>query len=218
MLMNEEPRPQNVQPNDQQDQSEGKQPFYNAEDQPQSTFSGYDLTERNEQNPEPHVAEQAAPPEASDQVLLEWEAAEYVHHQKGPMWFMGLAGATVVLIAIAFFWTHSWTFIALLVVMAIVTGVYANRQPRTLHYVLTRHALRIDSSEYHYSDFRAFGVLDDGVSLSAVLIPVKRFMPAVTMFFPQEYSEDIVDILGSRLPMEELHLDFIDVLTRKMRF
>lgn len=211
--MNEQPRPQNAQPNEQAEGS--KQPFYSAEDQPQSTFSGYDLTKTAFPLP---AAEQLDHPEEPDQILLEWEAAEYTHHQKGPAWFLGLAGITVVLIAVAFFWTHSWTFIALLVVMAVATGVYANRQPRTLHYFLTQHGLRIDASEYHYNDFRAFGVLNDGVSLSVVLIPIKRFMPAVTMFFPDEHGEGIVDILSARLPMEELHLDFIDVLTRKMRF
>jgi len=212
--MNEEPRPQNVPPNDQGEGS--KQPFYSTEDQPQSTFSGYDLTKTD--SPASFAAEQPVQPEEPDQVLLEWEAAEYTHHQKGPTWFLGLIGITIVLIAVAFFWTHSWTFIALLVVMAVATGVYANRQPRTLHYSLTQHGLRIDTSEYHYNDFRAFGVLNDGSSLSVVLIPIKRFMPAVTMFFPDEHGEGIVDILGARLPMEELHLDFIDVLTRKMRF
>jgi hypothetical protein len=123
-----------------------------------------------------------------------------------------------VLIAIAFFWTHSWTFIALLVVMAVATGVYAKRPPRTLHYVLSERGVRIDATEYHYSDFRAFGILEDEVSYSVVLIPVKRFMPAITLFFDQPQGEQIVDILGSRLPMEELHHDFIDIMTRRLRF
>jgi hypothetical protein len=43
-------------------------------------------------------------------------------------------------------------------------------------------------------------------------------MPAVSMYFAEEDGEKIVDILGARLPMEELHLDAIDRLMRRLRF
>ena len=208
-LMNELPQPNNLQP---QDQNEDNQPLYRAESTPDSSFSGYDLTQQGQPPAQP------AAPQAVDEVLLEWQAAEYVHHDKGAGWYLGLIAITTVLIAVAFFWTHSWTFIALLVVMAIATGVYARRPPRTLHYALSKHGIRIDATEYHYSDFRAFGILRDEASYSVVLIPVKRFMPAVTLFFDQPQGEQIVDILGARLPMEELHHDIIDVLTRRLRF
>jgi len=49
-----------------------------------------------------------------------------------------------------------------------------------------------------------------------MLIPIKRFAPGVSVYFPDEVGEKVVDILGSRLPMENLKLDMIDIIVRKL--
>jgi hypothetical protein len=37
------------------------------------------------------------------------------------------------------------------------------------------------------------------------------------VYFPDEVGERIVDVLGKRLPMQELKLDIIDLVVRKLR-
>ncbi len=215
MLMNEQPQQPNLPPVQQQ---EGSQPLYKAENAATSSFSGYDLASAPQ--PVPNGVEQ--PPVAvqghSDPVEMSWEASEYIHHTKSPLWFMGYAAIMLVLLAVAYFLTQAWTFVVLVVVMAIAIGVFATRPPRTLHYALTESGLQIEESHYRYNEFRAFGIIADGGLYSIMLIPTKRFMPAVSVYFAEEDGEKIVDILGSRLPMEELHLDFVDRLMRRLRF
>lgn len=210
--MNEQPQQTNLQP----DQG-GEKPLYNDQAAPQSSFSGYDLTQEPGQVGAPQTAPE--PPQMpEDEVALEWEASEYIHHDKSPLWFAGFAGVMLVLLAIAYFLTHAWTFIILVVVMAIAIAVFATRPPRTLHYALTATGMHIEESYYHYSDFRAFGIIEDGGLYSIMLIPTKRFMPAVNIYFSEDDGEKIVDILGARLPMQELHLDSVDRLMRRLRF
>jgi hypothetical protein len=60
-------------------------------------------------------------------------------------------------------------------------------------------------------------VIQDGDHHSIMLIPTKRFSPGVSVYFPEEVGEQIVDILGQRLPMENLKLDVIDIVVRKLR-
>lgn len=211
MLMNEQPQQPNLPPVQQQ---EGSQPLYKAENAATSSFSGYDLAATPQSVP--NAAAQK--PAAHEQAELTWEASEYIHHSKSPAWFMGYAGIMLVLLAVAYFLTHAWTFVVLVVVMAVAIGVFATRPPRTLHYALTDTGLQIEESRYHYGDFRAFGIIADGGLYSIMLIPTKRFMPAVSIYFAEEDGEHIVDILGSRLPMEELHLDFVDRMMRRLRF
>jgi hypothetical protein len=50
-----------------------------------------------------------------------------------------------------------------------------------------------------------------------VFLPKKRFSPSVSIYFPEESGEQIVDILGSILPMEKIKLDFIDRIVRKLK-
>lgn len=207
--MNNEPKP---------DSSQEGQPLYRAEDDGQS-FVGYDLTQPTTV---PNSVEAPIPPEMPqserETPLLDWEASEYVHHTKGPLWYIGFAVLMLALLAVAFFMTQSWTFMALVVVMTIAMGVFAARPPRKLHYVLMPTSVQIENVNYKFSDFRAFGIVHDGKLYSIALIPTKRFMPAVNIYFSESDGEKIVDILGSRLPMQQMQLDVIDRLMRRLRF
>lgn len=157
------------------------------------------------------------PPTVSDQPIS-WQASEYVQHDKEMLWYVALIIITAALVLISVFLIKSWTFAALLVVMAISVAVLASRPPRIMQYTLSAQGLQVNEKTFSYHDFRAFGILQDGPLHSIVLIPNKRFMPAVNVYFPAEQGEQIVDLFGAILPMEHLELDIIDKLTRKLRF
>lgn len=160
--------------------------------------------------------EQVVAPQPSQPVT--WQASEYIHHEKDFFWFAGLVLVAAALIAVSLFLVQSWTFTALVVVMVISVVVFALRPPRTLSYTLSGQSLDVNEKQYHLSEFRAFGVVQDGPLFSIVLLPVKRFMPSLTVYFPHEHGEEIVDHLGDYIPMEEINLDIIDRAVRKLRF
>jgi len=148
---------------------------------------------------------------------VHWQAHEYIHHEKNTGWFVVFAIVVVALMAAAIFLMQSWTFAILVPVMAVALIVYTRRPPRVLDYTLSSKGLYINDQLYPFSDFKGFGVVRDGEEYSVMLIPVKRFHPGVSVYFPEEQGEAIVDMLGVRLPMQELHLDPIDKLIRKLR-
>ena len=82
---------------------------------------------------------------------------------------------------------------------------------------MSAKGLYVGDRLYDLSEFKSFGVIHDGAEFSIMLIPVKRFLPGVTVYFPEVLGEQIVDFLGARLPMQELHLDIIDKVVRKLR-
>ena len=146
-----------------------------------------------------------------------WQAQEYIHQEKGAAWFVVFAGVLVVFMGVALFLMKSWSFAILLVVIAIVIVVLAKRPPRVMEYALSEEGLHIDNTLHRYIDFKSFGVIRDGEEFSVMLIPRRRFQPGITVYFPEESGEDIVDVLGSRLPMRDLHLDVVDKLVSKLR-
>lgn len=161
-------------------------------------------------------------PDEPDQAItaaepVRWQAQEYIQHDKGMLWFVAFAVAFVVLLAIAIFLIKSITFIILVPVMAAALFVYVNRPPRVIDYTLSRKGLHINDILYPFADFKGFGVIHDGKEFSVLLLPVKRFKPGVSVYFPEESGEAIVDMLGARLPMQELHLDIVDSIIRKLR-
>ena len=155
---------------------------------------------------------------APDDSLVSWQASEYVHHEKEVRWFVYLFGVAAALLAFAIFVIGSYTFAGLIIVMTIVMVIFAVRPPRIMSYSLGPEGLRVNDKHFSYHDFRVFGIIEEGPLYSALLIPNKRFLPAVTLYFPGEEGEAIVDMLGSRIPMEHVELDFLDRLMRKLRF
>ena len=169
-------------------------------------------------SPEEPQSQPLAPEDTPDNPPITWTAQEYVHIDKGPWWFVLFGLIVLGFIALDVFFLHAWTLSVLVIVMAIAVIIYIRRPPRTLTYALSpQQGLYIGEQLYTFDQFKSFGLIDDSGHHSIMLIPRKRFSPGVSVFFPEEAGERIVDILGSHLPMENLKLDAIDVLVRKLR-
>lgn len=152
-----------------------------------------------------------------DEEPVTWVAHEYIHQEKGALWFVIFTVVIVVLIAISLLLMNSWSFAVLLAVIAVVVVVYSRRPPRELTYSITGEGLVVDEKLHKFEDFKSFGVIRDGENFSVMLIPTQRFQPGITVYFPEESGEAIVDMLGSRLPMKDLKLDAVDRLVRLLR-
>jgi len=149
---------------------------------------------------------------------VRWSANEYIHEEKNVLWFILFGLVAIALIATDIFWMKSYTFSALVVVMAVAIVVYSRRPPRIVDYTLSGdQGLYVGDDLHHFSEFKAFGLIKDAEHYSIMLIPVKRFAPGVSVYFPADAGEKIVDILGARLPMKQLKLDAIDIIIRKLR-
>lgn len=151
-----------------------------------------------------------------DEEPITWTAKEYIHQEKGTMWFTIFAVVSLIFLGIAVFF-QQWSFAVLIVVIAAVIIVSSKRPPRELDYTLTNDGLTVDNKLHKFSNFKSFGIIRDGEEFSVMLIPTQRFQPGVTVYFPEEAGEDIVDMLGSRLPMKDLKLDAVDRLVRLLR-
>ena len=147
-----------------------------------------------------------------------WTAQEYVHMDRSPIWFIIFVVVVLGLVALDIFVFRSWTFSALVIVMAIALIIYIRRPPRSLTYSISpSQGLYVGEKLYNFDEFKAFGLIKDGENFSIMMIPRKRFAPGVSVYFPEDAGEQIVDILGQRLPMENLKLDLVDVIVRKLR-
>ncbi|MCA9338835.1 hypothetical protein KC939_00630 [Candidatus Saccharibacteria bacterium] len=156
-------------------------------------------------------------PQKYDDPTISWEASEYIYREKDFLWFLALGIITLAFLAFSIFILNSWTFAVLIAVMAAALIVYSRRPPRTLQYTLSPEGLNTGQKLHSFKEFKAFGVVQDGPIYSIMLVPTKRFAPMMNVYFAAEDGEKIVDIFGHHLPMEQLKLDFVDTLMRKLR-
>ncbi len=148
---------------------------------------------------------------------VSWEASEYIYHEKDFLWFLAVGVITLGFLAFSILILASWTFAILITVMATALVVYSRRPPRTLSYTLSAEGLHTGQQFHTFKEFKAFGVVQDGPLYSIMLVPTKRFAPMTAVYFAEQDGEKIVDIFGHHLPMEQLKLDFVDTLMRKLR-
>jgi hypothetical protein len=149
---------------------------------------------------------------------VEWQASEYILHEKSMMWYGILALITVIGMALLIIFVHDWIFATLILVMAITVIVYARRPPRDIHYIIDDHTIQVNGIVHPFDTFRSFGIVQEEAFFSIQLIPMKRFRPAVVLFFAEQDGERIVDALGLHIPMQPVKQDLIEKFSRFIRF
>ena len=152
-----------------------------------------------------------------DTALLRWQATEYIDHERTSQWYIILAIIVLAFITLAIFVFNSITFAILIPVMLVSLVVYVRRPPSILNYILSRKGLHVNDHLFIYDQFKAFGIVAHEGTHSVVLLPRKRFQVSQTVYFPEEVGEPLVDMLAARLPMQEVKLDAIDRLLKKLR-
>ncbi len=157
--------------------------------------------------------------ESYDAPHVEWTASEYTANPKSGGWF-GLLALATILVAVAVYFLTNGDIVstAVIVVIAIMFGIFAARQPQTLNYAIDNDGFHIGQKFYPYETFKSFSVMHDGVMGYISLLPLKRFMPPLAIHYDPDDEERIANTLMEYLPYEEHKADVIDTITRKFRF
>ena len=171
-----------------------------------------------EATPVPEVADapQTSPVQLPEVEPVQWRSVEYLQQAKSALWYIGFAVVILVLMAIAIFVMNAWTFAILIPIMAGALIVYSRRENQEISYALSSQGLYINDQLHPLGEFKGFGVIQGAPLNSLVLIPTKRFRPSLTVYFPTEVGEQVVDLLGGYLPMQEVKPDAFDAIVQKL--
>ncbi|HEX4775026.1 MAG TPA: hypothetical protein VH234_05925 [Candidatus Saccharimonadales bacterium] len=165
-------------------------------------------------------------PEADDQPAVaadvpssvSWTASEFIAHNKSAGWYLGLTVATAILAFFIYLLTKDFISVGVVIVAAAVFGIYGSHKPRQLEYQLDLHGLSIGGKRYDYDQFKSFSVVPEGGLSSIVFMPLKRFAPPLSVYYPPEEEDKITAVLAEALPFEEPRRDAVDSLMKKVRF
>jgi hypothetical protein len=174
-----------------------------------------ETTEKWEYNAEDTETEESQAPYVQP---ITWSAAEYIEHQKSPMWFATVFLAIVVATAIVYLITEDLISSVAILIIGVAFTAFAGRPPQTLEYSLDGTGVHIDTKSYPYSRFRSFAILDDQPVPTIMLIPIRRFDLPINLHFDGADGDKIVDILGKFLPGEQRNAPPVDRLMSKIRF
>lgn len=148
---------------------------------------------------------------------VHWTASEFIAHEKSPLWYLALAGITVILMAFAIFVVHDTVAVVSIFLIAILFGAVASHKPRTLQYTIDSNGITMGNRQFSYGEFKSFGVVKEEAFSNITLAPLKRFAPPLSIYYPPEEEENIVQVLTAYLPVAPVRSDMIDGLLRRIR-
>lgn len=149
---------------------------------------------------------------------ISWTASEYIDHEKNRSWFLAIGGGTVLVAAVTFLLTRDIISVTVIIFAGLLLGISATRKPRTLSFQLNDDGLQVGQKMYPYGNFKSFTVVDEGAISSIQLMPARRFMPSLSVYYPPDIEEAIISNLGNILPHEEHKRDAVDSFMRRIKF
>jgi hypothetical protein len=186
-------------------------------DEPQPGEEEGQADEQQPQDEEQSALEQELEERRANEVAFSWQASEFVHHNKGAAWYLGLA-AVILVPAAGLAFLHYWIEMGALAAAAVAVLVYAGKVPKTMSYELTPDGLNVGGKEYPFANFRSFGVVPDAEWHSIELAPAKRLQPPISVLFDSQDFDQIVGHLELHLPRVDQAPDVLDRLARAVRF
>ena len=166
----------------------------------------------------PPVDPAVAPHQLPSDIELSWTAAEYLHADRGANWYAVYTLGVVIIAALVFLITRDYVstgiiFIALLGLIFIMA-----RKPREQTYMLGGGQIAIGNKWYNLHDFKAFSVNDETELTEITLLPLKRFLPPVTIYLDGSSERAVVEYLSHDLPNELHQADAVDRLLKRLHF
>lgn len=149
---------------------------------------------------------------------ITWTASEFVMNHKTTGWYMLFTLCLGILGGIIYFITRDFLSVSVIFIAGILFIILAGRKPRQLTYVIDEQGISMGEKFYPYSLFKSFGVGHEGVIGSINLMPLKRFMPELSIYYPTEEENKIIDTLSEYLPHDQREEAGVDRLLRRMRF
>jgi hypothetical protein len=144
------------------------------------------------------------------------ESAQQPMRQTG--WFVSMGVAAVLLSGLVYFLSRDIlsTLVTLFAVGALMFVVL--KPSARVTYALEEDGIVVAGKHYLYDSFRSFSIIEAGEHDILWLTPIQRFLPSLVVHFPPELGEDIVSILSSVLPHEDKAMDFVDRLSRRLKW
>jgi hypothetical protein len=174
--------------------------------------------------PEQNTSAEVSSTEIKDGVQSEeiekfsWVEDDTFSYSKKASWYLILFSITVVLAAILFLLTKDKVTAAVVIVSGLLIGVYGAKKPKQTNYEIDKYGFQIGSRYYPFDKFKSFSLLVQGENITAMILPLHRFLPYTYLNFKAEIQDNVLDNLFNTLPLETRRADIVDRTMRRIGF
>ena len=149
---------------------------------------------------------------------INWSASEFIAHDKNVAWYAVLSILTLIVAAVVYLLTHDILSTIIILLAGVIFGVYGARKPRLLNYKLDNSGLTIQTRLFNYDSLKSFIVIENSPIPNIILLPLKRFMPSMSIYLDPSSSEEVIRILSAHLPQDLDRQDLVERFMLRIRF
>lgn len=133
-----------------------------------------------------------------------WEAPEHHHIENGSDWFWAL-GIIALCGAVAAFFFGNFLFALVILLGAGAIALRSVKPPKIVPFMVGNRGIRVGERLFPYSALEAYRIDEDDAGGPSLLIRAKQMhLPLIVMPIPEEYVDDIEDLLREKLAEEDL--------------
>jgi len=151
---------------------------------------------------------------------LEWYAPEYEHRPKSMWWYWGSIAIALAVLVVAI-WQENYLFASIIVIAEVLIIIWANREPRSIHFNFTQNGLEIDKRHnYRWENLIGFGIADDlnEEKPRLYLFRKEHFHTPVIISLPRGKRKAIEIFIESKLPRYDISSSLSDIVDEFTRF
>ena len=138
-----------------------------------------------------------------NKLLLEWQAPEFIKHEKSQNWFIGAGIAVLALIAYALY-TNSATMAIVFIVLAGVYYLTHNQQPKRLSIKVTQLGVYVDQVFYPYNMINAFWIVYNPPVVRTLNLRLSgKGAGKLTLQLDEQNPVDVRTLLAKEIPEVE---------------
>lgn len=141
-----------------------------------------------------------------------WEGFEHAHEEKSADWYWMMSIATITLLVVVIILGN--LLLGLLIGIAgAVTMLSAYKGVAVIPYAITTRGVRIDNKLYPYSTLESYFIVEEDEENPLLLVKSQRLlMPLMVIPLPDEYLDEVEELIASRLPEEPMEEPIIHKL------
>ncbi len=149
---------------------------------------------------------------------VSWEAPQHHHIDKKGDWYFAFVVIVVSLVLSAILFGNT-LFALVLAVGGVVLAVATARRPSIVLHSVSVRGVRIGDEFYPFSQLLAYYIdEDDPKGPQLLLLSNHRFMPLIIMTLPDDYIDDVENIVREKLPEEHLEEPFLTKILEVLGF
>ena len=149
---------------------------------------------------------------------ISWTGSEFLDRHKNLAWYISLGIFISVVCAVIYLLSRDLISIIFIAITGVLFAIIASRKPKQVQYIIDNKGIKIGNRTYSFADFKSFSIQRDGMIGYVNLMPLKRLLPELSIYYAPNEEQKILNALSLHIPHDQVEESLVDKLFKNLHF